>query len=538
MYVLGIHGGVTINQHDAAACIFKNGKLVVAIEEERLTRIKSSNGMMPVMSVRACLKEANLNIKNINYVTVIGKTYKDIKKRTAEWFFHHFGHSPIIKVVDHQLAHASSAFYHSDFKRSAIITYDAWGDRLSGLLAVGDKKKGIKIYKKITASNSLGAFYSAMTSFLGFKPNEDEYKVMGLAPYGKNTFDLSFFCKPHGKFFYCNTKYFKERNNSTVYEQFYSKELIKKLGKPRLKDQKIVQKYKNIACSTQYTLEESAINLIKNFCKLTNEKNICFAGGVALNCTLNGRIIQENYIKKIFIQPAASDRGLALGGAMYFLSQKKIKIQKIKNVFFGPNYSKKNILEALKISGLNFIKIKNAPLLAAKLLASGKILGWYQGRSEFGPRALGNRSILANPSLKWMKNKINKKIKFREEFRPFAPSVLIDKSKELFNIKYPSPFMTATFDVKNNWSKKIPATTHINNTARVQTVSINENKKFYNLIKNFYKITGVPCVLNTSFNIRGQPIVETPFDALATFAANGVDCLIIDDYYLKKNKNY
>lgn len=328
MYVLGIHGGFTINQHDAAACIFKNGKLIVAIEEERLTRIKSSNGMMPIMSVRTCLKQANLNIKNINYVTVIGKTYKDIKKRTTEWFFHHFGYSPIIKVIDHQLAHASSAFYHSDFKRSAIITYDAWGDRLSGILAVGDKKNGIKIYKKIPASNSLGAFYSAMTSFLGFKPNEDEYKVMGLAPYGKNTFDLSFFCKPRGKFFYCNTKYFKERKNATVYEQFYSKELIKKLGKPRHKDEKITQKYKNIACSTQYTLEKCAINLIKNFCKLTNEKNICFAGGVALNCTLNGKINKENYIEKIFIQPAASDRGLALGGALFFFLEKRSKLQK------------------------------------------------------------------------------------------------------------------------------------------------------------------------------------------------------------------
>jgi len=183
---------------------------------------------------------------------------------------------------------------------------------------------------------------------------------------------------------------------------------------------------------------------------------------------------------------------------------------------------------------LKFKKIKKPSLLAAKLLSRGKILGWYQGRSEFGPRALGNRSILANPSIKWMKDKINKKIKFREEFRPFAPSVLIDQSKELFNIKDPSPFMTATFDVKNEWSKRIPATTHINNTARVQTVSSNENKKFYELIKNFYKITGIPCVLNTSFNIRGQPIVETPFDALATFAANGIDCLIIDDYFLIK----
>jgi carbamoyltransferase len=534
MYVLGIHGGVTINQHDAAACIFKNGKLIIAIEEERLTRIKSSNGMMPIMSVRTCLKHCNLDIKKINYVTVVGKTYKDIKKRTAEWFTHHFGYSPIIKVVDHQLAHASSAFYHSNFKRSAIITYDAWGDRLSGLLAIGDKKKGIKVFKKIPAKNSLGAFYSAMTSFLGFKPNEDEYKVMGLAPYGKNTFDLSFFCKPDGNFFYCDTKYFKERKNATVYEQFYSNELIKKLGKPRLRDEKITQKYKNIACSTQNTLEECAMNLIKNFCKLTNEEHVCFAGGVALNCTLNGRIYKQNYIKKIFIQPAASDRGLALGGALYFLSQKKIKIKKLENVFFGPIYSKKKILNALKISGLKFKKIKNPSLLAAKLLARGKILGWYQGRSEFGPRALGNRSILANPSLKWMKDKINKKIKFREEFRPFAPSVLIDQSKELFNIKDPSPFMTATFDVKNEWSKRIPATTHINNTARVQTVSSNENKKFYKLIKNFYKITGIPCVLNTSFNIRGQPIVETPFDALATFAANGIDCLIINDYFLIK----
>lgn len=534
MFILGIHGGVTVHQHDAAACLFKNGKLICFIEEERLCRIKSSIGMMPTMAVEACLKEANINIKKIDYVIITGNTYKDIRKRTAEWLLHHFGFAPKIVSINHQLAHAASAFYQSNFKESTVITYDSYGDRLSGIIAKASKKKGIQIIRKIPAKNSLGVFYSTMTSFLGFRPNEDEYKVMGLAPYGKNNINLNFFLKPSKYGFYCNKKFYRERADGTVFEKFYSKLLTKKLGKPRIRGEIISDKYKNIACSTQVTLEKTVINFIKYAYKYTKIKNFCFAGGVALNCSMNGKIYKDNFVNKMFIQPAASDRGLALGCALYFLSKKKIKIKKIKHVYYGPTYTKNEIENSLKISGLKYKSTKNPSALAANLIAKGKIIAWYQGRSEFGPRALGNRSILAHPGIKSMKDKINKKVKFREEFRPFAPAVMEDYCHKIFEMREASPFMTTAFQVKEEWIRKIPATTHIDNSARVQTVNKTDNKKFYNLIKKFFKITKIPVVLNTSFNIRGQPIVETPFDALSTFAANGIDDLIIENFHIRK----
>ena len=535
MIILGIHGGFNVHQHDPSAALIIDGKLHTVIEEERLLRVKGCNGILPIESVRTCLNNAKINLKDVDYIVLDGKTHQDIKERTKDWLKHHFGFCPKIKVVNHQLAHLSSAYFQSGFENALCISYDAWGDRLSGAVAVGNKDS-LNIISKIPGDNSLGVFYSTMTSFLGFKPNDDEYKVMGLAPYGKSNFDLSFFLKSTNEGFFCDNSYFRKRISGTEYEQFYSQKLIKKLGVPRKKNDPFSKKYLDIAASTQKCLEEVAISFIKKMYEKTKQQNLCLAGGVALNCSLNGKIAKLPFIKNIFIQPAASDRGLALGSALYLANKLGDKIEKINNVFYGPKINKDSIKKSLDLVGINYKKLNYPSETAANLITDNKVIGWYQDRSEFGPRALGNRSILANPANKNMKNIVNKKIKFREEFRPFAPSVLEEKYNEIFDLDNASPFMTIACNVNSNWKKKIPSTTHINGTARVQTVNKKFNKKYYDLIKNFQKNTNIPVVLNTSFNIKGQPIVEKPLEAISTFAGTGLDCLIIEDYMLVKNK--
>ncbi len=534
MIILGIHGGFNVHQHDPSAALIINGKVHTVIEEERLLRIKGCNGILPIESIRACLNNANIKITDVDYVTLDGETYDDIINRTSDWIKHHFGYSPKIKVINHQLAHLSSAFFQSGFKNTMCISYDAWGDRLSGAIAIGKNGNNLNVIKKIPGTNSLGVFYSTMTSFLGFKPNEDEYKVMGLAPYGKSSYDLSFFLKIIKNGYLCDNSYFRKRLSGTEYEQFYSDKLIQKLGKPRKKYEKINKKYLNIAASTQKFLEDAAISLIKYAHSITKQENLCLAGGVSLNCSLNGKIAQLPFIKNLFIQPAASDRGLALGSALYLANELGDKINKIDHVFYGPKISKDTIKKNLDLSGIKYKKLNYPSETAADLISENKVIGWYQGRSEFGPRALGNRSILANPGNKKMKDIVNKKIKFREEFRPFAPSVMSDSYKDVFDLKSESPFMTIACKVKDGWGKKIPSTTHINGTARVQTVSRKFNSKYHSLLEKFNKNTGLPVVLNTSFNIRGQPIVEKPLDAVATFAGSGLDCVIIENYLLIK----
>jgi carbamoyltransferase len=306
------------------------------------------------------------------------------------------------------------------------------------------------------------------------------------------------------------------------------------LGEARKIGEPINDFHKNIAASTQKTLEDCAVSLVNYLYKLTNKRKLCISGGVGLNCSMNKVLSNLDYIEDLFVQPASSDRGLSLGCAFYAAHLNGEKINKINNVFFGPTYSNDSIRKQIKISNLSFTETSDPFSQAANFLSEGKIIAWYNGRSEFGPRALGNRSILANPGVINMKDQINSKIKFREEFRPFAPSVLEEKSREIFNIKSKLPYMTVACDVNKAWINKLPATTHINNTARVQTVNSEENNAYYKLIKEFEKLTGLPALLNTSFNIQGQPIVETPLEAISTFASTGIDVLFIENYFLEK----
>jgi carbamoyltransferase len=533
MNILGIHGGVSINQHDAGAALLVDGKLISFVEEERLIRMKSARGTLPIQSILACLREAKLDIRDITYIAACGETYDDHSRRISEYLVHHFGYSPKIVLVNHQLAHLASAFYPSGFQKAMCISYDAYGDRLSGALGIGNQD-GIQILKKYPADNSLGIFYATITSFLGFMPGEDEYKVMGLAPYGFEPIDLSFFASPVEDGYFINSKYIRSNPlPASSFEQFYSNELVKKIGQPRRKNEPISKRHKNIAAGAQIALENCIISLVKGLTKKTRLKDLCLAGGVALNCSANRLIYEMPEIENLFVQPSASDRGLALGAALEVAKSKGEAIERISHVFYGPSYSENDIVNSIKLAGYPIKKVENVSKVAADMIADGKIIGWFQGRSEFGPRALGHRSILAHPGLKNIKQEINAKVKFREEFRPFAPAVLNNRAKEIFSVKNDLPFMTIAVMVKEAWRNRLPGITHVNNTGRVQTVS-KEDPLFYNLIAEFEKNTSIPVVLNTSFNIKGQPIVETPMEAISTFSGTGIDAVIIGNYLIEK----
>ncbi len=534
MIILGINAGVTVNQHDPAAALVRDGELVCCVEEERLYRIKSPRGFLPIESIAACLKEAKITMKDVDLVVLPGETYADLVERTASYFRHHFGHAPKTRAINHQLAHLASAFFQSGFDQATCISYDAYGDRLSAALAIADRKKGITIQETRPFDNSLGHFYGTVTSFLGFYPGEDDYKVMGLAPYAKAPADLSFFGQVAADGYHIDGQYIRRTPSPTFQEPFYTDKLVEKLGPPRRKDEPITDRHRAIAGGAQVALEAMAISLVTYYQSKTKLPNLCLAGGVALNCSLNRYLRKLPFVGDFFVQPAASDRGLALGCALQAAFEEGDGPKPVNHVFYGPSASAKKIEDAIALTGIPAVAVDDPSAAAAERIAQGKIIGWYQGRSEFGPRALGHRSILANPAVADMKDQITAKVKVREEFRPFAPSVLEEKAKTLYDMREASPYMTVAYDVHAPWNAKMPSTTHVNNTARVQTVARATDPLFYELIRGVEKETGCPAVLNTSFNIKGQPIVETPLDAISTFYGTGMDHLIMGNYLVSK----
>ncbi|RMG40284.1 MAG: hypothetical protein D6719_11525 [Candidatus Dadabacteria bacterium] len=359
---------------------------------------------------------------------------------------------------------------------------------------------------------------------------------MGLSPYGNpEKYDLSPFLSVSETGYYCDVSFIRSNPPArSVYEPSYSEKLVELLGEPRKPGSEITRRHMDIAAAVQFALERAAVSLIQYLHSRTGLRNLALAGGVALNCAANRIITELPFIDRLFVQPAASDRGLALGCALYMANQEGCPAQPLKHAFYGPTYSLDDLRETLRLTGATFCECNNPAEKAARLLCEGKIVGWYQGRSEFGPRALGNRSILADPSSLEMKDLVNAKIKFRESFRPFAPAVLEEHAAELFEIPYASPFMTITFKTRAEWRNKLQAVNHVNNTARVQTVSKDTNPLFHDLITHFHAAAGIPCVLNTSYNVRGQPIVETVKDALTTFAASGMDAVFIGPFLLEK----
>jgi len=544
------------------------------VEEERLNRIKHSESIFPIKSLQFCLEKGNIKFSDIDCIAYgfdtmkysngyMRKFYDSISfnkdVRTLKWendninLFSHdnikefiqsnlikigvFDKIPPLRTYSHHLSHAASSYYCSGFDEAITITMDGSGDDHSTVLwnCNNDSINEIKS-KKIP--HSLGWLYASITEYLGFHANNCEGKVMGLAPYGKSINDIElafdklinigdgdYSINPNYLF------YGKHSFNDRFTDMFVDLMSIP----PKTEDRGLFSGYENIAFTLQNRLEDCIIELTKGLIIDTGIKNLCLSGGVALNCKANGRIWKECDLDNIFIQPISSDAGVSLGAALLCQKDKGVSPKiRFSNVYLGPEYSDDEIEGYLINCKLKYRKIRSPSKLAAELLDQGKIIGWFQGRMEAGPRSLGSRSILADPRKIEMKDKINNEVKFRDPWRPFCPSVLEDYSQEYFENNYYHPFMIMAFDVKVDKCDKIPAVVHIDNTARPQMVRKDENEKYYSLIKYFYSLTGVPVVLNTSLNIKGEPIVCSPRDAIKCFFGTGLDALIIKNFILTK----
>lgn len=564
MYVLGI----SCWYHDSAAALLKDGVVVAAALEERFTRKKHDNSF-PKNAINFCLSFEGIKKEQVDYIVfyekplrkferildmvvqAFPKSFKQFYLSMPVWInerlrlrkiIKKFGFKAKILFVDHHLSHSGAAFLCSPFENAAIITIDGVGEYTTTRISLGKGNQIIPL-REIQFPHSLGLLYSTFTAFLGFEVNEGEFKVMGLAPYGKPTYyekiKKLIQIKDDGSF-KLNMKYFAY----TYSERMFSNEFIKLFGKPRKPNSEITERDKDLAASLQKILEEVIIKIAKHTKEITGQENLCIAGGVALNSVANGALLREKIFKNIFVQPASTDAGSAIGAALYFYNcyLNKKRCYEMKTDYLGPEYKNEEIIQILNeysIKGIKyeFMDYKKLIKKTAGLLAENKIIGWFQGRMEFGPRALGNRSILANPNKKEMKDILNERVKHRESFRPFAPSVLEEYAKEYFKIDNKNtrwPFMLFVFPVRKNKQSIIPAVTHVDGTARIQTVSKENNSLYYDLIKEFYKIKKIPVVLNTSFNVRGEPIVMSPKDALETFLKTGMDYLVIGNYFISK----
>jgi carbamoyltransferase len=558
MYILGIN----YTLHDSSACLLKDEEIVFASEEERISRVKHDS-RFPVNSIKMALKIANITMKDVayagfswqyprvstlikEYIPFLKGRYKISKFRILApiiWFIKNrrekggmkmikreFGCLPKnVRFYNHHYSHAVSACVFSGMDEASVLVVDGRGAFNS--TTIWHWKEGkIKLLKSYRVPNSIGFLYARFTQYLGFQPFEDEWKVMGLAPYGKPGVDLSPFIRIEEDGYWVNSAALLGKH----YEDL--SEIEKLYGPKREPEEEITQRHKDIAYALQEVTERVMLFLVKQAVSLTGSKNLCLAGGVALNCKANGLILRSGLIENIFVQPASGDDGSALGAAFACLGEIKGKLPlfKMEHPYFGMEFGEDEIERILKTYKLPYKKSDNPAKEAAKFLAEGKIVGWFQGKWEFGPRALGNRSILADPRDPSMKDKVNKAVKFREEWRPFAPSVLEEYAEDYFDTCSSSPFMILTFWVKPEKRAVIPAVTHIDGTARVHTVNKNVNPLYWQLIEEFRRLTGVPVVLNTSFNLKGEPIVGSPFDAIRTFYTSGLDVLIMGPFVLEK----
>lgn len=590
--------GISAFYHDSAAALIKDGKILSAVQEERFTRIKHDSSF-PINSIKFCLSNSLIDINDIDYIVFYEKPFLKFErilettiafapkgfelfnKSIPTWISKKlFQKNEIIKNLkklgssndvkdkllfsQHHLSHAASAFFPSPFKDAAILTIDGVGEWDTTTIGIG-KDNTIELINEIRFPHSLGLLYSAFTYYLGFKVNSGEYKVMGLAPYGEpkyvNTIlDNVVDVKDDGSF-KLNMEYFNYCTGLTMITNKF--DLLFDLP-TRQGETKITKKHMDIAASIQCVTEDIVLKIANYISTSVKKRNLCLAGGVALNCVANSKLLKSKLFDNIWVQPASGDSGGAIGAALvaYYMYKGKTRNttsqeDKMKGSYLGPSYTQSEIEKRLKLSGAIFNVFEDDQDIienTAKLLAQEKIVGWFQGRSEFGPRALGNRSILADPRSTDMQKNLNLKIKYRESFRPFAPSVLIDDYKKWFHLNCKSPYMLFISDVRTQGdsksklknfigfdklkhiNSKIPAATHVDFTARVQTVDKKQNKLFYQLISKFKEITGCPIVINTSFNIRGEPIVNTPEEAFNCFINTDMDYLVVGNCFLQKSK--
>ena len=567
MYTLGI----SCYYHDSAAALLKDEKVIAAVEEERFSRKKFDDDF-PKMAIEYCIKAAGITPNELdavafydksvlkferlldNYIAVAPRGLYSFLDTIPKWLHkrlwikddikkHLKGFSGKIIFPDHHMSHAANAFFTSPFSESAILTIDGVGEWTTASYGIANDTT-IKLTNDIRWPHSVGMFYSAFTYFLGFKVNEGEHRLMGLSSYGKPRFydtimDNLIEVKNDGSI-RLNMKYF-----AFTYDKVMTNNKFAELfGIPvRKEDSKVEQIHCDIGASAQLVLEEILLRMSNHVYEKTNQKNLCIAGGVALNGIANYRILKESNFEQIHIPPSPGDGGSALGAAQYlYFSCMKNNRKKINdsdyiaqnNVYLGPRYSNNTIKSFLDSKNIPYTNYERQDLLekTSKLISEKKVVGWYQGRMEWGPRALGNRSILADPRDAKMKDILNEKIKHRESFRPFAPSILEEYTSDYFDLDIQSPFMLLVAKVKK--PDKIPAVTHVDGTARLQTVSRKANPLYYDLINEFFKLTEIPVIVNTSMNVRGEPIVNTPVDALNTFMNSGLDTLVLGNFVVDK----
>ena len=586
MYILGI----SAFYHDSAAAIMRDGEILAAAQEERFTRIKHDQNF-PIYAIKYCLKEAGITTQQLDYVAFYDKPFikferiletylayaphgiKSFIKAVPLWIKKKIWMKELIKkeldyegevlFPEHHESHAASAFYPSPFNRAAYLTMDGVGEWAT--TSYGScNENGIKILGELHFPHSLGLLYSAITYYTGFKVNSGEYKIMGLAPYGKPTYVKKMYdhlidLKEDGSF-KMNMEYFDYCAGLTMTNSKFN-DLFG--GEPRVPETNLTQKEMDLARSVQEVTEEIMLRMARHVKKITGEKYLCLAGGVALNCVGNGKLLRENIFDDIWIQPAAGDAGGAIGAAYIAYHQHLNNKMKSKNgrdlqkgSYLGPHYSNDEIKEFLSHHSLPYQYYEDNKLfdVVSDLIAQEKVIGWFQGRMEFGPRALGSRTIIGDARSPQMQKKMNLKIKFREGFRPFAPSVLAEKVSEWFEIDRESPYMLLVAEVKKEKQRKmtseetnlwgidqlniirseVPAITHIDYSARLQTVNKLDNPRYHALINKFYEKTGCPVIVNTSFNVRGEPIVQSPLDAYKCFMRTGIDVLVLENFVLHK----
>lgn len=596
MYILGI----SAYYHDSAACLIKDGEIIAAAQEERFTRIKHDSGF-PVNAIKYCLNEAGIEPRQLDFVAFYDKPFLKFERLLETYLafaprgFKSFATSMPVWIKDklfqksmiakelkqllgkdvnwlerllfseHHLSHAASAFYPSPFEEAAVLTMDGVGEWTTTSLAIG-RSNTLEVTKEIHFPHSLGLLYSALTYYTGFKVNSGEYKVMGLAPYGEPTFvdkirDNLIDIKDDGSF-QLDMSYFDYCTGLTMTNKRFD-DLFG--GSPRESESELTQREMDLAASIQKITEEVVVKLARGIAKDTGQKNLCLAGGVALNCVANGILLRKNIFDNIWIQPAAGDAGGALGAALgaYHIMLGKPRIlnggmDAMRGSYLGPDFNSNDIKERLTSLGANFTELSDDEIVnaTAQALADGKAIGWMNGRMEFGPRALGGRSIIADPRSSSMQKLLNLKVKYRESFRPFAPSILREDVSKWFEIDGDSPYMLLVADVvkskRRAMSKEeqnlfgieklnvprseIPAITHVDYSARIQTVHKETNPRYYAVISRFKELTGCPVVVNTSFNVRGEPIVGTPDDAFRCFMGTGLDVLVVGNMLLFKEE--
>ena len=564
-YILGISCGF----HDSAASLIKDGTVLGACEEERFTGIKHDS-TFPINTIKWLMETYNVKPDTLDAICFyenpknkLDRIKVSTEKKPKKWYeiFNKknnilirnqeayetlqtqlknlCGKNTKIHYTDHHQSHLAYSYYTSNFEESAILSVDGVGEWETTVLGIGTKNK-IKKLNSINFPHSLGMLYSTFTAFLGFKPNEGEYKVMGLAPYGNpkpynKLFKELYTVKKNGSF-ELNMKYFTYEYSNT---HMFNEKLGKLFGFPnRLPEDKLEQHHKDLAATLQYNYENLFFGLLNELQNKTQSKNICLSGGCAYNGTANGKILKRTRFKNLYIPPAPSDAGSAIGcGLDYYYKSNNTRVQNI-NPYLGPSYNKTQILETLeKYKDFIWIETKLYEQIidiVADEIVDGNVVGWFQGRMEFGARALGNRSILANPRDPQMKSRLNKMIKKREGFRPFAPIVKEDSSLEYFDYQDKVPYMNQVVKVKSAHAKNLPAITHIDNSARIQTLNKHQHRYIYSLLEKLEEVNKYPIVINTSFNLKDQTMVLTPEDAIKTFLNCEMDTLILHNHIIKK----